>query len=311
MSLPSTLRGSAAALALFLAARAAPDACVQSDLATDNLEESERAGARAVLAQALASHGVPVAPEGTGCTAVYRLSNVRLGASVTVLLSGPQGTRTMTVRTIEDLPHAYAQMVRSLLTGAALTSSSGAVDRANVTAAQAAPRRAEADNMGYARLGVAWVYGPGADVGPSLGLGFRHEVDHLGFDVSLNLAFAYDHHLETGSLSGSWMRLMGLWFFDAIGNDSPYAGLGLSWGGVRVWGARGTAGSSGIQGEVSLGWELLRASTIRVFVQVDATLPFYRLGGMGGEAPWVPTYALSIGGAAGGGGRVERVNVVP
>ena len=35
--------------------------------------------------------------------------------------------------------------------------------------------------------------------------------------------------------------------------------------------------SSGLQGKASLGYEMFRASTIRLLVQVDATLPMFRL----------------------------------
>ena len=53
-----------------------------------------------------------------------------------------------------------------------------------------------------------------------------------------------------------------------------YAGAGLSYGESKTHdGLRGR----GIQGEVGFGYELLRRTVLRTFVQVVATLPFYEV----------------------------------
>lgn len=74
---------------------------------------------------------------------------------------------------------------------------------------------------------------------------------------------------------------------------------------------------SGLQGEISVGYEFLRASTIRMFLQADATLPFYTvhrytydsaLGAAVGGSAWVPSLAFSFG--IGWGKSIARVHVV-
>jgi len=57
-------------------------------------------------------------------------------------------------------------------------------------------------------------------------------------------------------------------------NGTPYVGGGLSWGSTNF--GAGWEGT-GLQGELSAGYEFLRASTLRTFVQVDAVLPFYNV----------------------------------
>ena len=64
---------------------------------------------------------------------------------------------------------------------------------------------------------------------------------------------------------------------------------------------RGTV--SGVRGELPAGYELARATTLRVFVQADATLPFYRVssdtrspnGLVATDRRYVPSLVLSIG----------------
>src|SRR5262249_34021508 len=136
---------------LGLARAAAADVCVEIDTQRDNLSPADRAAAQTMIAQAFEDVGQKVVP--TGCSATYRAYNVQLGASVTAVLSGPNGTRTMKVRAIEEIPEAYSQMVRSLLSGKPLTTDSDALTRNNVTSEQAVQTRAEADKIWFIRLG--------------------------------------------------------------------------------------------------------------------------------------------------------------
>ena len=50
---------------------------------------------------------------------------------------------------------------------------------------------------------------------------------------------------------------------------------------------------NGLQGEISAGYELGRASTIRVFLQADAGLPFYRLTAHTYEFSNTPPYMVT------------------
>jgi hypothetical protein len=71
-------------------------------------------------------------------------------------------------------------------------------------------------------------------------------------------------------------------FLDADTDRSAYVGGGLSWAGVHL-GRDSSATSyasgwhgSGLQGEVTAGYELTRRTPIRVFVQADVGLPFFK-----------------------------------
>jgi len=315
-----------AAVSVAFATRAAADACVEIDAERDTLSEQDRAAARSVFLQALETNGQKVSARNAQCTALYRVQNVRLGNSVTATVAGPQGTRTVTLRTIEDLPNAYDQMVRSLLSGTAMSNSGSALTRDNVTANQAAPRRAEADSLWYARLGYGMTTGGGSSAaGPAFGFGYRYELDALGIDLSFfNLAISHSNQTDTygdreTNVSGSWVRLLAYYFAGASSSSSLYAGAGLSWGGAAVTDGPVVYSGSGIQGELSLGFEVLRASTIRLFVQADATLPFWKstpdldtfgITSTSAGSRYTPTFVLALGGGFGRGG-TARVNVIP
>lgn len=319
----------AAASTLF-ATRAAAQACVEVDTDRDTLSEQDRSASRSLLLQALEQNGERVARgrNGGSCRTTYTVSTVRLGNSVSTTVSGPQGTRTMSLRAIEDLPNAYDQIVRSLQSGRAISDTSGAMTRDNVTANQAAPRRAEADSLWYARIGGGAVMGGSGNTGPAFGCGYRYELDSVGIDISFfNLTYAsHETTDELGyvtsepSLSGSWARLVGYYFLSPKESASLYFGGGLSWGGSSVMDGDYLYGGSGIQGELSAGFELLRASTLRLFVQVDATLPFYRsdvdadfyfgTGTLPSDTRYTPTVMVSIGGGFTRSNTL-RVNLVP
>jgi len=72
---------------------------------------------------------------------------------------------------------------------------------------------------------------------------------------------------------------------------------------------------SGLQGEVAAGFEFLRASTIRMFAELDVTLPFYTarpvLGTSATNSEWVPSVFASVGIGFGRGPGVIRVHQVP
>jgi hypothetical protein len=67
---------------------------------------------------------------------------------------------------------------------------------------------------------------------------------------------------------------------------------------------------SGLQAELSAGYELLRASTIRLFGQADANLPIHRVHdtNTGSDSSYAPSFALSFG--IGWGGSASRVRVL-
>jgi hypothetical protein len=308
------------ALTCLVARTAAAGVCVDVDASRDNLPEPDRNALRTLLASTLAQQGQQVT--GQPCQGTYVVYHVKLGNSVSVFMQGPQGYRQASARSVEDVPSLYSQMVRSLLTGQPMNTANDTVDRQNATAAQAAPQRVEADSLWYVRLGYAGAIGKSLSSGPSIGFGYRYELDNFGIDVS---AFNFmidtgENNSSTGSNSagftGSWIKLMGLYFMNPMANRSSYLGGGLSWGGTAIVDNNSTLSGTGLQAEVSAGYELLRASTIRMFIQADATLPLYSLkqttvaagGTLSTDRSYAPTFAISFG--LGWGRSLTRVHVI-
>jgi hypothetical protein len=306
----------ALALTLLTARAASADVCVAVDTTRDTLSEQDRNSTRILLGQALRQQGIAVADQ--NCMGTYVVYHVRLGNSITVFLQGPQGYREAQARAIEEIPAVYSQMIRSLVTGQPMTTHGNTVDRSNVTATQQAPNRVQADSLWYFRLGYGGATGPVTNAGPGFGFGYRYELDALAIDLSfLNLlVFGNDDpNSSEAGVTGSWVKLMGLYFFNPTGNGSLYLGAGVGYGVTAVGDNANTYTGTGLQGEVALGFEFLRASTIRIFAELDATLPFYGvyqtvLSGTPGDKSYVPSFVASLGIGWGRGGLV-RVHMVP
>lgn len=288
-------------LVLGAARAASAQVCAEIDTARDALNEGERASAKILLAQTLEKEGKHVAE--TGCTETYKVSHLRFGNSVTVYLQGPQGTRQATVGKLEEVPAIYSQMVRSLLRNQPMNVGTGdTITRDNVTAQQAVPTRAAADSLWYGRLGYGVIPVLGVTSGPGFGIGYRYELDNFAVDLSLGFMISTEKNGKEGGASGSWIKLEGLYFTNPVANRSPYFGGGVSWGGVGLVSDSGKVLSdTGLQGELTAGYEFLRASTIRMFGQFDVTLPFYTakedfLTGMtSGDTAYAPTLMFSLG----------------
>ena len=265
---------------------AGAEICVTIDQSHDTFSPQDRTAALLLVARQFELAGRRVVPE--GCSTPHTVSHVRLGNTIVVTLSGPNAHREGTALGLDDLPALYSQMVRSIVTGRPMTGFN-VVDRTNVTALQASPLRVQSDSFGYARLGYGSVFGDHTYGAPALGLGYRVELDSFGIDVSFfNLQVKTSNSYygsSNGATAGSWLKLEGLYFMKPAANASAYVGAGASWGGTD-FGGRGGVGSSGtnfrsnwhgsgLQGELTVGYELPRASTLRLFVQADAVLPFY------------------------------------
>jgi hypothetical protein len=321
--LKRTILAGVVVFSLFAVRTASAAVCVEIDTTKDTLSEPDRNATRILLAQALQQQGQQVAD--ANCMGVFRVYHVKLGNSITVFMQAPQGYREGSVRAIEEIPAIYSQMIRSLMTGQPMNTHGGSVDRTNATSAQQAPRRVEADSLWYARLGYAGVMNPIMKGGPAIGFGYRYELDSIGIDFSFfNFMFASDSD-DSGAttslgVTGSWIKLMGLYFLNPTSNASTYLGAGVSWGAVGVaevtdpaTGATRSFVGSGLQGEVSAGFEFLRASTIRMFIQADATMPFYAVREQNNlvgtsSSSWAPTIGISLG--LGWGRSITRVHVI-
>jgi hypothetical protein len=197
---------------------------------------------------------------------------------------------------LDDLIPLYSQMVRSIVTGRPMEGMK-VVDRTNVTAEQARPpHRVASDSFGYARVGAG-------NQGAGMGFGHRTELDSVAIDVSfLNFTrqvATSSSYSYSGGGSGtfSWIKLMGLHFKDSKANSSLYFGGGASWGAGYVSDPKSfrSWSGSGLQGELTAGYEFGRASTVCIFVQGEATLPFYHMVMSGASPRYIPTYGVSVG----------------
>jgi hypothetical protein len=286
--------------------------CVVVDAAKDNLSEADRSGAKTLLEETLRENHETV--QEPPCNTTFTVFHVQFGKSINVVMSKGDTTQKARAGTLEEVPQVYSQLVRALLSGQSVDTAGTAMDRTNVTKSQAAPRRALADSLWYVRLGPGAVAGGARDkVGPSFGAGYRYELDRLGIDISFNFLYVQkdsDDDSTDTNVSGSWARLMGLFFLDPTANGSPYLGGGISWGGSTLFKNGDRYSGSGLQGEVALGYEFLRASTIRMFAQAEGTLPFYQAeSDTTGKERYTPSFVLSFGLGWGGEGNQVTVHV--
>lgn len=308
------LRVSAFGCVLVAAAGAAyADVCVAIDSTRDTLPPQDQTAAVLLVTRQFELAGEHVLPP--GCPDQYLVSHIRLGNVITVNLSGPNGRREATALGMDDLPSLYNQMVRSIVTGRPMTGLN-VVDRTNVTASQATARRVYSDSLWYARLGYGSIFGERSYGAPALGFGYRAELDSLAIDVSfLNYQFQthYADYDTDGAFAMSLLKLSGLYFVSPQANRTPYLGGGLSYG-SRKFGSDYRPGPTGVyhtgwdgnglQGELTVGYELARATTLRMFVQADAVLPFYqvtsetyssRFGVLSTDRRYSPSFIVSIG----------------
>jgi hypothetical protein len=150
-------------------------------------------------------------------------------------------------------------------------------ERAAVPKALAAPKREAADKLFYAKIGGSGVPAETLRGGPDLGIGMRLELDRIGIDASMSLGVTQTGpKMEITGLRGSWVKLGAQYYLTPNEDSSPYLGGGLSWGGQRERVCNHTYSGTGLQAQIVAGYELLRSSTIRMFVQTDVTLPLYQ-----------------------------------
>lgn len=263
-----------------VATPARADVCVSIDEAHDTLAPSDRAAAVLLLEQQFESTGQHV--DHAGCTEPYLVSHIKLGTTILVTLVGPHARREGRAIGLDDLPALYNQMVRSIVSGEPM--GMAVTDRANVTSAQdEAPKRVQSDGFWYARLGYGAIFGDRAYQAPSIGFGYRGEFDRIGIDVSfLNYSWGTSagsnpyYGPSAGSFSNSLLRLQGLYFTNPRTNRTPYLGAGLSWGQVALHHDATSWDGNGLQGELTAGYEIGRATSVKFFVQADAVLPLYQ-----------------------------------
>ena len=149
------------------------------------------------------------------------------------------------------------------------------------------PTLMHADSFGYVRIGVGRVLGQGGATDRLIGFGGRARMDRFAVDASI-LNFSPSLRgvgAAPGATPVSLIKVEALCFLGPTARTSVYVGGGVSWGSVSGYEAKGSSpassaspsdwNGSGLQGELTAGYELPHAGRLRVFVQTDATLPFY------------------------------------
>ena len=285
------------------------DVCITIDEGRDMLSSPERIAALLLVERQFELAGRRVVS--VACAVPYTISHIRLGNTIVVTLMGATGQVEGTARDLDDLPTLYNQIVQSMVTGRPMTGFN-LVDRRNVTASQASQQRVQSDRVWYARTGYGGVFGERTYGGPAQGFGYRVEVDAFAVDVSF-LNFQVRPEEDSGMpIALSEVKFEGLYFLKPEGNASAYIGGGLSWGGSQFGGSyvsdvnKSSWHGGGLQGELTVGREIRRASTLRMFVQADTVLPFYKVTSKtvfyGKAAPppiterrYAPSVAVSLG----------------
>jgi hypothetical protein len=274
--------------------------CVTIDESRDTLARDERVAARLLVGKEFEQAGHRVTD--ADCRDTYTLSHIRLGSTIIVTLADAARTWEGRAMGLDDLPAVYSQLVRSVMTGQPM-GSLAVVDRDNVTAAQdQIPRRVQSDGYWHAKVGHSTLFGASARSAGAFGFGYRAEFDRFGLDLSfLNLQLGNtESYRAAHSSASSLIKLEGLYFLDPAGNRSAYVGGGLSYGRTSLrdadtgdWSRIPKYGNgSGLQGELTAGYEIARVTSARVFVQADVTLPFYEVVS---ETFGAPVYSPSGG----------------
>jgi len=131
-----------------------------------------------------------------------------------------------------------------------------------------APVRA---SFGYVRMGIADSDAVHQfETLPGVGLGYRWALADGALDVSAN----YTRELKTGDTENYFYtapKVSYLHYLTAADNQSFYAGLGLSWTGIKK--ADAANNFDGIAPSASIGYEMNRHQTVRTFAQLDVYQP--------------------------------------
>jgi hypothetical protein len=304
----------AAGLVVATAGTVRADVCVTIDENRDVLSVGEQTAAVLLITRQFEQEGEKVVPP--GCARSFTFSHAQLGSTIVVAVAGSSGRWQAVALGRDDLPAVYGQIVRAIVTGRPMTGLE-VTDRTNVTQSQASARRVHSDSSWYARLGFASLFGDDAYGTPAFGFGYRAELDSFAIDVSfLNFQFSPSGYFSGAEASaGSWLKLSVLHFLDRRANRSAYFGGGLSYG-RREFGRweypisnqapyeyHTSWEGDGLQGELTVGYEFARATSLRLFVQADVVLPFYsavsetfsRTGPIATDRRYAPSAIVSVG----------------
>ena len=292
-------------LVLATARSAHADVCIAIDEGRDMLAPVDRHAALRLIGDEFEHAGEPLAAAGAPCGKSYTLVHVQLGRLIVVTINGEGQRWEGRAPGLEELAAVYRQMVRSIVTGKPMDSLA-VVDRTDVTTAQAAPKRMQADTFSYARVGYTAAFGRGLPSAPAFGFGHRAEMDTFAIDAAFFTMSAANTTYGPGPTGGSAVSIVdirGLHFFGPTSQGSFYAGGGLGFDVVSLADGTSTWHGSGLKLDATAGYEFARATTLRAFLQVDAGFPLYtatattysRTGVSSSAGRWIPSLTVSIG----------------
>ena len=131
-----------------------------------------------------------------------------------------------------------------------------------VCADEIAPLPAPDANITYFKMGGGLIpSGEGAQFGPAFGFGERFERGIHAVDLSINGGYA------NGNSYFTLPKVMYLHFFNPDDASSLYAGGGLSYGHIRNKASH--KDFTGILAEAAVGYEWMRHTSIRSFVELN------------------------------------------
>jgi hypothetical protein len=256
--------------------------CVVVDSARDNFSEQDRQAALVLFSNALESHDLSM---GEPCDNTWQISHVQLGKSITVRVEAREQVSTLVISVVEDLVRAYSQITNSILTEVPLEA---AISRTDVTAEQAeGQRRISTEFLTTLRFGGGML-SPSSGLAPAIGGGMRVELNKWAIDADWSLVFDTHAGREQVGMGG---HINVLSFLSPTANHTPYVGGGVGYGLKDVDGADGY----GFEGQIVGGYEMFRASKMRLFFQMDAVLPAYTMAMSGGDQLWAPSVIGAIG----------------
>jgi len=165
---------------------------------------------------------------------------------------------------------------------------------------------AEAEPLWYLRLGAGAVSQKSLSGGPAFGFGLRYGLEHIAFDGSLFNFVLTKQNATFDNITGSWLKLGVAYYLTPRENASVYGGVGLGWGVTSATVNAVHYGNSGLDVGLSLGYEMMRERSFRLFVQADADLPAYSSHGyvptqsgfnivLVRDSIYTPSFTLSLG----------------
>jgi hypothetical protein len=277
--------------------------CVTVDGSQDSLGSLERTQAVTMLRHVLEEQDLLVVD--TGCIETFTVFHIQDGAEWIVHVRGPHGGRKLHVAGMADLPAAYEKMVRALLapplepietTEPPVDAAAPPVEpQASIAPPsveeQAPPASVElTKRMVYGQLGVGGM--GGADGPHSVSGGYRFERAGTAYDASITtFASSGERRVSGTRVTGKLLHLM-----SPESSTSPYVGGGLGVSGSTIELLNSAYSGSGLEGTATFGFELRRDAQLRMFLQLDANLPFYVMSSnMTGETEYAGSLIVSFG----------------